>query len=88
MAKRKLRIQAKWREYDDASAAPSFVPAAPVPAGYKYLAVMGMVLFWLYLPGWLGKGGRDSIETGFGLFALCQIPLLWRWLRSQMARWR
>lgn len=80
----RMRIQAKARWAEEASAAPVPRPAPP-SAQSKLLAVAGIVLFWCYFFGWVGAGGRDGLETGFALFIAMQIPLLWTWLRGQIA---
>ncbi|QDQ27624.1 hypothetical protein FNU76_15400 [Chitinimonas arctica] len=85
--RRKLRIQAASRLREDDEERRILAPAEPLPLGYKYCAVVGILLFWGFFAGWMGPGGRDGMETGFTLFGLCQLPLLWRWLRGQMRRW-
>jgi hypothetical protein len=80
--RRPIRIQAKSRWADDDSEVVYDRPPPP-SRQIKFLSVLGMLTFWLYYLGVLGKGDHDGVETGFLLFVIMQLPLLWAWLRHQ-----
>lgn len=83
-----MRIQMKPRWSEQDTELRSSRPPEPVSRGFKQLALLGIVLFWLFFLGWLGEGGQAGMEMGFMLFGLCQLPMLWRWMRNQLNRWR
>ncbi|GAB3243247.1 hypothetical protein [Chitinimonas naiadis] len=83
--KRRIRARGDWQDELPVRHAS---PPEPVPRWCKHVAIMGILLFWGYYLGWLGDGGTNGLETGFTLFLSAQVPLLWRWLRGQMGRWR
>lgn len=85
--RRPLRLQLKSRWADEEREPPP-PPLGPPPRAFKLLALLGIVLFWLYYLGWLGEGGQAGLETGFMLFALGQLPLMWHWMRANMRRRR
>ncbi|MEH6458913.1 hypothetical protein [Chitinimonas sp. JJ19] len=84
--KRRMRIQVKAR-WAEEEVRVRIHPPTPVPQAFKMLAVLGILLFWCYYLGWFGRGGQDGLETGFLLFGICQMPMLWWWVRGQMRRW-
>lgn len=59
-------------------------PVPPLPMWAKIIAVLGMLLFWLALLGWLPSiASSRQLDVGFKLFCLGQVPLLWCWMRRQ-----
>lgn len=82
---RRLRARGSWQDELPDHRLP---PSEPVPRWCKHLALLGVALFWAHYLGWLGEGGDRGLETGFTLFLIAQLPLLWRWLRGQIGRWR
>jgi hypothetical protein len=67
----------------DRTSAPKKLP--PLPLWAKLLSLLGMLVFWLALMGWLdlGRTGRSPMDAGFKLFCAAQVPLLWCWIRRQ-----
>ncbi|WP_158229001.1 hypothetical protein [Chitinimonas sp. BJB300] len=81
-------MKPRWADEGDDEEYRILLPAEPVPLWAKQLALCGIVLFWVYFLGWLGEGGQAGMESGFMVFVVCQFPLVWRWTRGQMGRWR
>ncbi|MBV8466306.1 MAG: hypothetical protein JO218_10210 [Burkholderiales bacterium] len=83
--RQRLRIQVRPRWEND-EAPPELPRAKPVPRPFKWIAGAGILAFWLFYFGLVGEGGNVGAQRGFIIFALCQVPMLWFWMRNAARR--